>query len=225
MKRPPDALEPTRVHELVLLVVDRLGTVGRTKLTKLLYLIDLAYYSRYGTTLSAGSWVRWTHGPMLRDLPRITGELNGAEIAVDEHSDQTGYKYADYHSLPRTTWRFAPQLRDHERAIVDEVLDRYGTLSREQLVRIAYATAPMRLIDKWETDGERLDGTAIPFGKALGQPSEGLARYRRLADAMRERNLGTPEARRQIESLTLADTSSLRGHATAAALEGDDGSM
>ena len=94
MNRPPDILEPTRVHELVLLVVDRLGTVGRTKLTKLLYLIDLAYFSRYGTTLSAGSWVRYTRGPMLRDLKRMAGELNGAEILLDEHTDTGGYLYS-----------------------------------------------------------------------------------------------------------------------------------
>jgi uncharacterized phage-associated protein len=223
MNRPPDALEPTRVHELVLFVVDRLGTVGRTKLTKLLYLIDLAYFSRYGTTLSAGSWVRYTYGPMLRDLPRVAGELDGAEIVIDEHADSAGYRFADYHSLPTKTWRFTPQLRDHEKAVVDEILARYGGLSREQVVKIAYATAPMRLIGKWEADGERLDGTAIPFAKAVGQPGEGLGRYRRLADAVRERSLGTPEGRQEIESLTLANTATLRHAATEAAMEAEDG--
>jgi uncharacterized phage-associated protein len=223
MNRPPDALEPTRVHELVLLVVDRLGTVGRTKLTKLLYLIDLAYFSRYGTTLSAGSWVRYTYGPMLRDLPRVAAEMNGAEIVVDEHADSSGYRFADYHSLPTETWRFIPQLRDHEKAVVDEIIDRYGALSREQVVKLAYTTPPMRLIAKWEADGERLDGTAIPFAKALGQPGEGLGRYRRLADAVRERSLGTPEGRQELESLTLAKTQALRQAATEAAIEAQDG--
>jgi hypothetical protein len=90
-------------------------------------------------------------------------------------------------------------------------------------VKIAYATAPMRLIRKWEADGERLDGTAIPFAKAVGQPGEGLGRYRRLADAVRERSLGTPEERQQLESVTLADTESLRRAATTTAMETADG--
>jgi hypothetical protein len=81
----------------------------------------------------------------------------------------------------------------------------------------------MRLIGKWEADGERLDGTAIPFSKALGQPGEGLGRYRRLADAVRERSLGTPEGRQEMEALTLANTETLRQAATEAAMEAQDG--
>lgn len=210
-------LVPTRSHELTAVLIGRLGRVHRTRLTKLLYLIDDAHYARFGMTLSGGTWVRYTHGPMLRDLPAITRQLSGVEFTCAE-SVQGGYQYAEYRAAPEAQWRFRPQLRAHELAIIDEVIARYGSLSREELIKVAYATPPMRLILTWEKDSERLDGVAIPFAKAYGSPARTLDRYRRLADAVRQPSRGTVEERQSLEGEMLAETEPLRRAATAEAL-------
>ena len=146
---------------------------------------------------------------MLLDLPRVSDELALHEIEIAEYVDaETGMAHATYR--PGRMSRFRPVLRKHEKQVVDEMLDRFGNLSRAELISLAYATAPMRLIRKWEADSERLDGTPIPFGRALGAPREGLTRYRRVADAVRERNVAPPAIRAQQEARILNETGKMR---------------
>ena len=212
-------LAPTRIHELAALVVERLATVGRTRLTKLLYLIDEGHFVRYGATLTGGAWVRYTYGPMLAELPGVGRDLNAHELVIKPYTDPAGYEHVDYMAAGRATWRFEPRFRPHEVEVIEDVLSRFGELSRAELIRLAYATPPMRLIQQWEEGAERLDGTAVPFLKALGLPDSGLDRYRRIAAAVRAEPEGTPGERRAAEGEMLEWTSRLRREATHAAIE------
>jgi len=76
----------------------------------------------------------------------------------------------------------------------------------------------MRLIKKWEEGGERLDHVAIPFARALGSPDEGLARYRRIADAIREQSTGSIAAHAAHDREVLGATAPMRRSAMAAEL-------
>jgi uncharacterized phage-associated protein len=202
---------PTKLQEVIAYVVSAVGTVGRVKLTKLIYLIDLEHFGRHGTTLTGATWVRWDHGPMIRGLKEIGGELDGFEITIREYVDGAGHQRVDYR--PGSTKRFAPRLRDHEIAIVASVLDTYGKASMTRLLAVAYATPPMRLIATWEKDNELMLGTSIPFGRALGTPRTGLERFKAIADAVRQPNRGTPAERAALETEVMADLAGLRAHA------------
>lgn len=74
----------------------------------------------------------------------------------------------------------------------------------------------------WEKDGERLNGTAIPFGRALGTPGTGLGRYRAIAEAVRLPNSGTDEERAALEASVMDDFAGLRMAANAEALTGHE---
>lgn len=201
---------PTKLQEVIAYVVGAVGTVGRVKLTKLIYLIDLEHFGRHGTTLTGATWVRWEHGPMIRGLEEIGGELDGFEVTIREYIDGSGHQRVDYRR--GSTKRFAPRLRDHESAIVASVLDAYGKASMTRLLAIAYATPPMRLIATWERDNELMLGTSIPFGRALGTPRTGLERFKAIADAVRQPNRGTPAERAALETEVMTDLAGLRAH-------------
>lgn len=212
-----DSFSPTKLQELIVHVVSALGTVGRVRLTKLLYLIDLEHFAQYGTTLTGASWVRWEHGPMIRGLLALERDLIGHEVTIEQYADNLGRARVDYHSGP--TQRFGPNLRTHERELIGAVLDAYGGQSLERLLAVAYSTPPMRLIAQWEADNEQVWGTAIPFGRALGTPSSGLRPFRAIADAVRLPNRGTPQERAEVERETMAALAPLREHVNRAFLE------
>jgi len=203
-----EGFSPTTLQEVIACIVSAVGTVGRVKLTKLIYLIDLEHFGRHGTTLTGATWVRWTHGPMIRGLQEMGGELDGFEVIIHEYLDGAGHARVDYRPGPTT--RFEPRLRDHEKAIVASVLDVYGKASMTRLLAVVYATPPMRLIATWEKDNELVLGTAIPFERALGTPRTGLERFKAIADAVRQPNRGTPEERASLETEVMADFAGLR---------------
>lgn len=205
-----EGFSPTKLQEVLARVVSTVGTVGRVKLTKLIYLIDLEHFGLHGTTLTGATWVRWDHGPMIRGLKEIGGELDGFEIVIREWVDGAGHPRVDYR--PGPTKRFEPRLRDHENAIVTSVLDVYGKAPMNRLLAVAYATPPMRLIATWEKDNELMIGTTIPFGRALGTPRTGLDRYKAIADAVRQPNRGTPTERAALETEVMSDFAGLRAH-------------
>jgi uncharacterized phage-associated protein len=207
---------PTKLQEVIAYVVSAVGTVGRVKLTKLIYLIDLEHFGRHGTTLTGATWVRWDHGPMIRGLKEIGDELDGFEVIIHEYVDGSGRQRVDYRQ--GSTKRFEPRLRDHEIAIVTSVLDAYGKVSMSRLLGVAYATPPMRLITAWERDNELMLGTSIPFGRALGTPRTGLERFKAIADAVRQPNRGTPAERAALETEVMADLAGLRAHVNREAL-------
>ncbi len=207
---------PTKLQEVIAYVVSSLGTVGRVKLTKLIYMIDLEHFGHHGTTLTGATWVRWDHGPMIRGLKEIGGELDGFEIGIREYVDGAGHPRVDY--SPGPTRRFEPRLRDHESAIVASVLGAYGKASMTRLLGVAYATPPMRLVTSWEKDTELMIGTSIPFGRALGTPRTGLERYKAIADAVRQPNRGTSAERAALEADVMADFAQLRAEANREAL-------
>ncbi len=134
---------PTPLHKLIPAIVANAGTdgIGRTKLVKLLYLIDLESYCRRGVTLTGASWIRQKKGPLPSALYRVTEELEGKEIRIEERLK--GRFTEKTHVIGPTT-RYDLTFVDPERSIVDDVLETYGRMPLDAILRVVYETPPMR---------------------------------------------------------------------------------
>jgi hypothetical protein len=142
-------------------VVEELGSVGVTKLEKILYLADLEHHTLTGTTMTGAQWVRYTYGPMAKALVPSTAVMDGSEI--DVHTEQVGpYDARIYRPGPAP--RFRPSLAPEEKATLDRILALVGPLSTKDTIALAYNTAPMRFLQRIESEAGQIQlDVGIPF--------------------------------------------------------------
>jgi len=141
---PREAAEVSRRTAAVQVeVVRRLGQVTRTKLVKLVYLIDERYFRLYGETLTGLSYRYDHYGPNACDNAIVkTGDsLQGFELTMEHEPMVDGSKFT-YQPGPKP--RFAPSLTDKEIGVVDDVLAEYGHLPRALVVTASKQTRPFR---------------------------------------------------------------------------------
>ena len=144
---------PNRFRRALLYVVEALGEVGVTKLQKILYLADLEHFLENGTTLTGARWVRYTHGPMAKALLPSERAMDQHEIAVS--IENTGpYESRVFRPGPRP--RFRPDLSREERDVLDRVVGLTRDLTARESIRLAYNTAPMRLLLRLEEEAGQI---------------------------------------------------------------------
>ena len=122
-------------------VVRALTSVTRTKLVKLIYLIDERYYRLYGETLTGLSYRFDKFGPNACDnaIVKVGDSLLGFELSVAREELGDGIRYT-YRSGPSP--RSDSVLSAQELGVIEDVLAEYGHLSREQVVAASKATRP-----------------------------------------------------------------------------------
>jgi hypothetical protein len=90
----------TTAERLILYVAQQIadmeGFPSRTKLLKIIYLIDVEYYRRHRSTLTDWKWIFYHFGPYVMEFPQILGRLDLA--GLDETADRTseGMKFFKY---------------------------------------------------------------------------------------------------------------------------------
>ena len=160
MPRAQDQL-PSRFRRAVLYVVEQLSEVSVTKLQKVLYLADLEHFYATGTTLTGARWVRYTFGPMAKALVPSRALMEGHELTVTD--EIWGNREAHVYR-PGPAARFRPALSTEEKATLDGILHLTSGLSVDEVVSLAYNTAPMRFLQLLErAQGTVLIGMDIPF--------------------------------------------------------------
>jgi hypothetical protein len=159
---------PTPYRRILLHLAQMLGEVPHTRLHKLVYLIDLEYYRRYGRTLTGAPWVRHNYGPMTKALLPALAEMNGHEL--NERPKTTLSERTLKLIEPGPAPRFQPDLGAAELEVADFILGLTQRLSDRQVVDLAYATTPI---------DEPLDFAAAPVLPDRDEPDpEGYAAFK-----------------------------------------------
>ena len=132
-------------QQLILAVLNSCGSwVHRTKLVKLVYLIDYVYYQHYGRTLTGLTYEWDQFGPnavgnaIVREAEKLT-EKGSVALTVGESmygGPNYRYRIADAAEIPD----FPPQ----EAVVIRDVLARYGGLSVSDIVRKSKQTKPFK---------------------------------------------------------------------------------
>jgi uracil-DNA glycosylase family 4 len=163
-KQTRAAFSMQKVNEfehLVCLLVRTLGKITYFRLTKLLYLIDLAAIDALGQTITGEVYLRQPDGPWPPALRKKLPVLDGREVIL---SSRGGISMIEPGPCPR----FEPALADDALKVVADIIEKYGNLNNNGIKTVAYKTAPMRYVLSQERLGRNMRNCVIMYkGKAV----------------------------------------------------------
>lgn len=156
-------------EHLVCLLVRTLGRITYFRLTKLLYLIDLAAIDALGHAITDEVYLRQPDGPWTPALQKKLPALDGMEVTLSTRGRIPMIE-------PGPCPRFEPSLAEHALAIVADVIDKCGKLNNSEVKTVAYKTAPMRYVLSQERLGRKMGNCVILYKDSVipnvGEPDK-----------------------------------------------------
>jgi uncharacterized phage-associated protein len=115
--------------------------IGKTKLMKLLYLMDFTMYERFGRSITGDTYRHWPQGPVpVMTWRGMKGEDNVKEFLTEESIPTSiGTTYIKYtpNRQPDTS-----AFTSEEKEIIDNILRSYGDMNQQQLVELVHSELP-----------------------------------------------------------------------------------
>lgn len=120
----------------------------RTKLVKLLYLIDLEYWTRKKKTLTGLNYVSYYYGPYSEEIIDAIQELQKDQV-IQEFSaiSPEGRQYYIY-NLRKKINLDELSFRKKDLEIIEEVLGKYKDLSLDEILEQVYKSQPYKRTKK-----------------------------------------------------------------------------
>lgn len=136
----------SRFHQLVYLIVSNQKHVNLFKLTKLLYLIELHSLYKKGHMITQGAYLRFQDGPWNPKLNEIIDDMKGWEISIRPNRTAAIYSIGP-------SPRIDISIEDEYIQIVNDVIEKFGHLTNQQIKTAVYSTSPMKYILRQEKFG------------------------------------------------------------------------
>ena len=156
------------LKRLILYIVDQIqdqeGIISKTRVVKLLYLIDVEHYRRYGRTLTGLEWICYRYGPYAFAIDSAIRKL-GFDLGEEEITTAAGYPaYAYRVEEPQSLTdivSFAVQ------SMIGRKIKQWALEDTRFLLDYVYtATEPMQ----YATFGHKLDFSKIQRGLETHRP-------------------------------------------------------
>jgi hypothetical protein len=145
-RRVDPGLRPLIAY-IVARAVDRGITLNRTKLVKLLYLIDVERVRSRREPLTGLEWVFFHYGPYAFELIDALQAMEGAEVSAMPFGESVLYRAAPG-APDATDWPAGTK------SMVDSIIDRFAPLELNELLdHVYFHTGPMIDAER----GQRLD--------------------------------------------------------------------
>jgi uncharacterized protein YwgA len=110
--------------------------IGRTKLMKLVFLVDYLHWKRFGKRLLDVKWVKYLYGPFSKAVLDALDELEREGVIGIVELDKGIILYtALYNNI---------KLSEEAKKIVDEVVENFGKLSLDELLQYVYSLDEVR---------------------------------------------------------------------------------
>jgi hypothetical protein len=194
------------IKHIVAEVIDAGGTLGTTRLVKLLYVIDVEYYRRHRKLLTGLDWIFYHYGPYSLEIPEIIRSLD-LDIPQDDVSIGDGRIMHQFKPGFRQKVDISELMPASDLMLVEKVIDRWAIEDLNKLLSYVYFdTEPMQSAKL----GEPLDFSKIPKLKIrpsfreyeLKLTSEELAQFRtKLMEHKRKRAEMMQLAERQYHEI------------------------
>jgi len=140
------SLNESKARALIAYIASR-SDIGKTKLMKLLYLMDFMMYERSRNTITEDEYRHWSFGPV---PVSIWKKLTDGEFAdfLDVEKVDRGQAYLKYTAKnPNVNMDdFSPE----EMAVINEVLAQHGDKFQDALVKMVHAELPYRITEENE---------------------------------------------------------------------------
>ena len=159
---------PANMRAAILFFCDRIrnGTLGRTKLAKLLYYLDFDHYEKQGESVTGAEYLHWARGPYPKQLRTELRNLVGASI--EEEVEQVGPYHQYSYRLRRGNVPDLEVFSKEELVTLYEVSEKWERQTAAEMVAATHGEAP------WIATGHN---ETIPYEYAY---------YRRRYDTMED---------------------------------------
>ena len=147
-------MPPSKLTEAIDSILHVTGAISRFKLTKLLYLADLASVTNTGRGITGCVYLRQEDGPW---PPMLTAAI--AALEEDGLLLQTRRKGTLVLTMART--EATEHLAESDIDFIAQIVGRYGQLSDFQLKTTTYRTQPMRQLLRAEKKGEATNNRVV----------------------------------------------------------------
>jgi len=131
------------IHAVVSQAVEKGGYVTKTKLLKLLYLLDVEYYRLHRQTYTGFNWKFFHLGPWAREFDPLIEELVRTETLLERASTKQEYDAKFFHAAePRDTSGLFSTFADE--SLLRSVLNTWSEASTGEILDYVYFhTEPM----------------------------------------------------------------------------------
>jgi hypothetical protein len=136
-----------RISEIIAFVISIFGgeIYSKTKLVKLLYLIDVVFDRKYKKAFSGISYKSYYYGPYSEDIQNAIKLLQDFKyIATEQYQagDGTNYYRFKLNSMPHFS-----SLTEAERSEVKDILLPFVNMDLKEIVQVAYNTKEYKKTD------------------------------------------------------------------------------
>jgi hypothetical protein len=140
---------PKKIHEAVYLLISKLeGSLTRTKIVKLLYLMDLHAEQELGSSITGIQYKRYFYGPFSKKILSAIDKMNGFEIIERNQTSSKGREYYTYElgnqprfSLKKPSIFFENGDRDEEKIeIFKSIVKKFGDENTDKILSAVYDT-------------------------------------------------------------------------------------
>ena len=142
-------------------VRDQEGTLSKTALVKLVYLVEVEYWRRYGESVTGLEWRFHHYGPYCAELDR---EIDDNHLFQVHGSRRTGYGFSSLPDWRETEAAFNKNYEPALKNIADNVAGQWGLESLETILEYVYfETEPMQDAERGDTlDFSKIQMEQIP---------------------------------------------------------------
>ncbi|UCH00855.1 MAG: SocA family protein [Deltaproteobacteria bacterium] len=134
-----------KLKTIIFSIVKRLPhNITRTKLVKLLYLIDLYYARVKSRSLTGLTYRSYYFGPYSGEIINAINQLKGYEIEEYSNTSLDGREYYLYRPGMNPRWEVPPALEYEEERVIDQVVSEHGNKSLDEILRYVYNTEPYK---------------------------------------------------------------------------------
>ena len=145
--------------QVVLRVLEMVGhSIPSTKVVKLVYLVDYAYFQHYGETLS-GLEYQWDHyGPNALDHAIVGHADSLVSAKLLERESRFNFHGGQTHRYGISPAVSPPQFPAAGEMVIEDIVAQYGKLSVDAITKVSKQTAPFK--DANQYDRLRMEQTA-----------------------------------------------------------------
>jgi uncharacterized phage-associated protein len=172
------AFRPEKLQQVVLLAAHRLnnGSLGKTKLFKLLYYVDFDHFEKHGAPVTGDTYIRQDFGPVPEHGDLAIKQLADAEQLKIGQTNLGGFLQYTFEPLAK------PDLTvftAEEVATIDGVFSKWERHSASELVAATHGEAP------WigTRPGNPISYSLAYYRNRFGEMDEFLEEHKQVSDA------------------------------------------
>lgn len=132
----------SKLQECVIYIVYRLGRVIRTRIVKLLYLVDLESFKQLKRPLTGLTYKSYYYGPYSPEIIESVKKLFGFEITEECVTTEDGDICYVYKIGPNPRFTKDPPefFTGKEKLVIEQVISKFGNIPLNELLNHVYAT-------------------------------------------------------------------------------------